>query len=517
MSNTLNSSPDRPKVGSSKIKYTGKAKVSALFHATSREYLSDEPSERKRNVSNVAEDSSGEESDTHQSITNSDPQETSLSESKAAPKMVEIFLPGPSPPRSPCNSQESPVLSAKPTSKTRGPRSSSVVSLNRSIRHESPSALTVRAKSSDKTSPAPKVNCPNTPDDDADETSSIAESSAGARIRRSEPERIQYFKGQSLCDDVESHRAHCVRCNKWISLGKRQTYTVRYWEIHRRRCDQRTPVLKLGRRDETELEKSEAEALESELSMEITKQPSPQPAQKSDAERKALLEEDPRAQEVKPHEVLCRSCQKWIKLSIDHVYLLGNWLAHQQRCSGVIPSSRVATAVATAERKHSLLNDPQAKSSSPRHVECAFCRTNVELDGVAQYDLTKWHEHKAKCTSHAIQSTPKAPNSRRSRVFPTPSSQAITQTPTSEVHKPLASSSSASIDATAINNNSPSRIGEKRARDEEDAGEDRPVNRPRTETYEAPKNEAPGPWGWFMQPFKAFVRGFREGLGTSST
>lgn len=59
------------------------------------------------------------------------------------------------------------------------------------------------------------------------------------------------------------------------------------------------------------------------------------------------------------------------------------------------PSSRVATA----ERKYSLLTDPQAKSSSARHVECAFCRTTVELDGVAQYDLTKWHEHKAKCSS----------------------------------------------------------------------------------------------------------------------
>lgn len=495
MSNTLNSSPERPKVGSSKVKYASKAK-------------------KKRSIPNIAEDTSGEESDTHQSIAISDPQETSLPEPKATSQKVETSLPGPSPPQSPRNSQESQVLSAKPVSKARGShsRASSVVSLNRSIRHESPSVLSVRAKSSDKSSSASKAKCPDTPDDDADETSSIAESSAGGRIRRSESERIQYFKDQSHCDDMEPHRVHCARCDKWINLGKRQTYTVRPWEIHQRRCDPRSPVSKKSHRSETEMEKPEGEVSVSELSQEITKQPSPQSARQTDAEKKALLEEDPRAQEVRPHEVLCRSCQKWIKLSIDHTHLLGNWHAHQQRCSRVVPS-----IVATAERKYSLLNDPQAKSSSARHVECAFCRTNVELDGVVQYDLTKWHEHKAKCSSHAVQPTPKAPSSRLSRVFPPPSGQSITQTPISEVHKPPPSSSSASTDATATNDNSPYRIREKRARDEEDAGEDRPVNRPRTVAYQAPENEASGPWGWFMQPFKAFVRGFREGLGTPST
>jgi hypothetical protein len=45
----------RPKVGSSKIKYAGKAKVSALFHATPREQFSDKPFQKKRNVQNTTE------------------------------------------------------------------------------------------------------------------------------------------------------------------------------------------------------------------------------------------------------------------------------------------------------------------------------------------------------------------------------------------------------------------------------------------------------------------------------
>jgi hypothetical protein len=83
---------------------------------------------------------------------------------------------------------------------------------------------------------------PDSPDNDADETSSIAESSVGNRIRRSEPQRIQYFEDQSECDDIIPHRAHCSRCDKWIHLGNRQTYVVRPWENHRRKCDQRPPV-----------------------------------------------------------------------------------------------------------------------------------------------------------------------------------------------------------------------------------------------------------------------------------
>jgi hypothetical protein len=87
---------------------------------------------------------------------------------------------------------------------------------------------------------------------------------------------------------------------------------------------------------EVENPKNEGEVLVSESSMEISKQSSPQSARRSDAERKAFLEADPRAQEAKPHEVLCRSCQKWIKLSANRPYILGNWHAHQQRCSGVV-------------------------------------------------------------------------------------------------------------------------------------------------------------------------------------
>ena len=56
----------------------------------------------------------------------------------------------------------------------------------------------------------------------------------------------------------------------------------------------------------------------------------------------------------------------------------------------VSPSSRVATA----QRKLKLVNDPHVKAFTPRSVDCKLCDTTVELERTAEYDLTKWEDHK---------------------------------------------------------------------------------------------------------------------------
>ena len=55
---------------------------------------------------------------------------------------------------------------------------------------------------------------------------------------------------------------------------------------------------------------------------------------KTEAERQAYLEEDPRSEEVRPYEVLCKTCKKWVQLGNKTRYLLGHWKEHQKRCSG---------------------------------------------------------------------------------------------------------------------------------------------------------------------------------------
>ena len=61
------------------------------------------------------------------------------------------------------------------------------------------------------------------------------------------------------------------------------------------------------------------------------------------------------------------------------------------------------------------------------------------------------------------------------------------------------------------------KVGVKRGREEEteEADDEPPINRPRTETYEPPKKDVPSLFGWLMQPLKEFARGFREGLGST--
>lgn len=57
------------------------------------------------------------------------------------------------------------------------------------------------------------------------------------------------------------------------------------------------------------------------------------PIRRTATERKAILEADTRAVEVTPDQVLCKRCQKWIKLSKRRVYALSNWERHQLSCS----------------------------------------------------------------------------------------------------------------------------------------------------------------------------------------
>ncbi len=75
-----------------------------------------------------------------------------------------------------------------------------------------------------------------------DDDASVAESFVSlSRVRRTEPERIAYFKNQPECSEIDPHRVWCTRCQKHVSLGKKQTYAVRPWEKHREKCDQKVP------------------------------------------------------------------------------------------------------------------------------------------------------------------------------------------------------------------------------------------------------------------------------------
>jgi len=213
---------------------------------------------------------------------------------------------------------------------------------------------------------------------------------------------------------------------------------------------------------------------------------------RNEEERRAYLEADPRVQEIKDHEVQCKACSKWIKLGTVRKYMLQRWDKHSQRCSGASPGGRVATA----SRKLQLVNDGQAKSFSSQRVECSSCNNSIVLEGEGEYNLTKWLDHKLTCPKAVSRST-KSSAAKEAR--------------------PPVSIASTEITVVASEGSPLTRKGEKRPRepDAEGEGDDERHVRARTETYDPPKGNVPGLWEWVMVPLKTFIRGFKEGLGTT--
>jgi hypothetical protein len=234
---------------------------------------------------------------------------------------------------------------------------------------------------------------------------------------------------------------------------------------------------------------------------------------RTESERQAFLESDPRAEKVKPTEAMCKKCQKWIKLSGKQRFALTSWNNHQQRCSGALPSSRIATA----QRKLRIVNDSQAKAFTARSVECAACESSIQLDGEGDYDLTKWDAHKTHCSSLPQTSRVTSHNATKlnheivatSSISSNQSPEPTSPTP---VDRPPASSTS--TDGTLIASDRSPAMQQvlKRSSETTDDEEARPQKRVRADGYKPNEKEAPGPLGWFLLPFKTFVQGFREGL-----
>ncbi|KAI0048125.1 hypothetical protein FA95DRAFT_1126820 [Auriscalpium vulgare] len=333
-----------------------------------------------------------------------------------------------------------------------------------------------------------------------DDAASVAESSRTVN-RRTEEDRIAFFRAQSACGDVEPHRAFCNSCETWVPLNATRRYVMRPWTVHSRQCKSASASAKPeSKASPRKADDDESDAEDDQSNIQSTSDKS---VRKSEAERQAYFEADPRAEEVRPFEVLCKTCHKWIKLGTTRRFALKNWKAHQNRCSGSI------SRVATAERKLKLVNDKAAKSYTTKSVQCAHCKDSVALEGEGDYNLTKWDEHKANCA--------KAPRVKERVVTLGAPSEGIS----SPEHSPRRAeksadrppSSVASTEATAVAVEAP-RQGTKRAREDDDDEAADDVQPPRVR---ARKEGPSGALGWLLLPFKSFINGFKEGLQGSES
>lgn len=182
------------------------------------------------------------------------------------------------------------------------------------------------------------------------------------------------------------------------------------------------------------------------------------------------------------------------------------------------------------------MNDSQAKSFGAHHVLCVFCKETVTLSGEEDFNLGKWTEHKIICSKlvlHPIRVNclftfrrpPSVGRPNRSTPVSSGGTEPASVSAVPFPVRPPASTTSTTTESTLIagdpKQSSPESRGTKRIREEDEADlsvedpDSRPTTRARNETYEAVDREAPSAAGWFMLPFKAFVRGFRESLKRS--
>ncbi|PPQ64226.1 hypothetical protein CVT24_008602 [Panaeolus cyanescens] len=440
-------------------------------------------------------------------------------------------LPGPSPVKRARNDSEEPAVKA-PTKekKSTHSRSTSSVNLKQALQqvantspsdeNKKPESVAARSVAKKPKSRAKSVAA----DDDNDDNASVADSvisnvTNSGKIRRSEAERIEYFKNQPECGTMDLHAVQCLRCGKSVNLGKKQTYAVRPWEIHRSRCDQKpaqnvptTPAVKAGA--------SVADALHLESSPIIpptffATPSAPSRPRLTEEQRKEFLENDKQIEKVEKHRVCCYKCHNWVDLSPTQTYSSKNWISHKLKCADAVPSNRVAAA----KRKLLIVNDAQAKSFTPKSIECALCGTCVALEGEGDFNLTKWDEHKSGCKKAPPLSRGESINSPAfaSRFSRPPASASSDGTLVASGSgnvaakaNPLMASPTLSTDQSSL----------KRSRDEFEASQGTSTDCTEGGEKKADAEERPSirrklshmDFSWLMLPFQSLVRGFKDSL-----
>ncbi|KAL7280420.1 hypothetical protein ACG7TL_005348 [Trametes sanguinea] len=417
-----------------------------------------------------------------------------------SPKKVDVHLPGPSPKRPRHEPTTESISANKPVSRARRgnhSRAGSIASIAREETLDASEASPAKPISSASTKPRSSVaQRTETPEDGADDRSSIGESASKMRSRKTEAERRQFLEEDPNTGEVEPHRVFCKACDSWIDLNPKLKYVMRLWLEHKKQCKSIVADSPSKQTDKAEESKAAEDAAADDgasvAATSVADGGHRRVAKEED--RKAILEADPKITELKPDAAFCKDCQKWVKLSAQTRYSLYHWRVHTQKCSSAVPSSRVATA----QRKLKLVNDEHVKAFTPRSVECKLCNTTVELGATADYDLTKWEEHKSSVHNLETEAPAPRPNEGMSTGSPRPPP-----------------STASTEDTVVATDSSPARKGIKRAREDDDAEvEDRSV-RQRGESYEAPEGENPGFLNWIVAPVKNFIRGFREGLAGS--
>lgn len=145
------------------------------------------------------------------------------------------------------------------------------------------------------------------------------------RAKRSEEERINFFRTDPHVAQFEAYRVLCGSCNKWIRLRSNSSYCSIPWEAHRKSC--------LSKKSLVNVSQFRARILLIHLRCRV------QPRSPSE-QRKRLFSNDPHVRDVEKDRVLCNACDSWIQILMDDGrQAIAHWDQHKLTCSMIDSTS----------------------------------------------------------------------------------------------------------------------------------------------------------------------------------
>jgi len=259
-------------------------------------------------------------------------------------------------PFKPASKAASRTSAKNPTSHSRGSSIASTVTSSPQSVRKPPSSNMKPPSTVGTAKPASPTGTRETPDGSTD-----GDAAPKPRNRKSEAERIQVFTEDPCCAEVEPFRARCKQCDTWITLHDTRKYVMKNWKEHRKVCDAGGPS--------TSVEVEEGPGTGAETAT----QPTPTSAEKgsikprprrTEAERRAYLEAHPNSGEVRPGEIFCVLCHRWIKLAIKQNYVTSNWDVHQKLHPVPLDALKPPSSTSVNEENPS----PEATSSPTRQL-----------------------------------------------------------------------------------------------------------------------------------------------------
>ncbi|KAF9038870.1 hypothetical protein BDZ89DRAFT_404472 [Hymenopellis radicata] len=174
--------------------------------------------------------------------------------------------------------------------------------------------------------------------------------------------------------EYEAGQIACERRGVIITIRNEGTgnSTIEHWEAHRSVCP---PPPSLASAPPTKRRR----------------------AKRTEEERITYLNTDPYVAQFEAYRVLCKSCDKWIRLRPNSTYCSIPWDAHRKSCLAKKIANK--NTYALQQRNKSLEKDPDARKFDAERVLCAVCDTWIQVPVPDERQV--WQAHKTACRANA--------------------------------------------------------------------------------------------------------------------